>query len=305
MADDSECSVRHGTPRWLQIRAISSQHRTINIDKINPTQPQPQLRQRKQMERRQGHRERRVDGSSTKDRTSERSRKDHHTSRSSTTEGKTNRQSSTGDDVFKTKLLRDHPTSRTIATEGRTSRQSSAGDDVFKTKLLRDHLPTIRDQGQSRPTKPASSIQEKSRNAPLNSQKPSSSKTSIPTGTIFKTEFDVKMASRQTRIESMPPNERKVQEQWAQSQLRQLDTKCPLGYDWGRIRGGYRCLPDGKPGIHMVTDELIAEGKGGVYMLSLDMTTKWKGPFYKDLSSGKMVMRDSSGKLKEMFQVIF
>jgi hypothetical protein len=101
----------------------------------------------------------------------------------------------------------------------------------------------------------------------------------------------------------MAPKEREEQEQWAQSQLRQMDTKCPLGFDWGRIPGGYRCMPDGKPGIHKVTDQLIAEGKGGVYLLSLDMQTKWEGPFYKDPSSGRMVMRDRSGNLVEMFQV--
>jgi hypothetical protein len=117
------------------------------------------------MERRQGHRERRVDGASTKDRTSERSR-------------------------------RDTPTSRSSSTERKTNKQSSASDHVFRTKLLQDHLPTIRDQGQSRPTKPASSLREQSRNDPRNSQEPSSSRTKIPTGTIFKSEFDVKMASR-------------------------------------------------------------------------------------------------------------
>jgi hypothetical protein len=252
------------------------------------------------MERRQGHSDRRGDSRSTKDRTSERSRRDHCTSRSSATEGKTDKELSASDDVFKTKLLRDHPTSRSSATERKTNQQSSASGDVFRTKLLRDYLPSIRDQDQSRPTKPASSLREQSHNAPLNSQEPSSSRTKIPTGTTFKSEFDVKMASRQTRIESMPPKECQEQEKWAQSQLRQLDTKCPLGFVWGRIPGGYRCLPEGKPGIHKVTDELIAEGKGGVYVLSLDMVNKWTGPFYKDPSSGKMVMRGPSGELIQM-----
>ena len=82
------------------------------------------------MQRRQGHRERRVDGASTKDRTSERSRRDHPTSRSTATEEKINKQSSASDDVFKTKLLRDHPTSRPTVTEGRTKKQSSASGDV-------------------------------------------------------------------------------------------------------------------------------------------------------------------------------
>jgi hypothetical protein len=223
------------------------------------------------MERRQGHSERRVDGTSTKDRKSERSR-------------------------------RDHPTSQPSATEGKTSKQSSASDDAFKTKLLRDHLPTIRDQGPSRPTKPASSLREKSRNVPPNSQKPSSSSTKIPTGTTFRTEPDVKMASRQTRIESMAPQEREEQEQWAQTQLRQLNT-CPAGFQWRRIPGGYQCLPYGTPGVHKVTHDLIAEGKGGYYTQKFDKTklpgggNDWRGPFYTGLSAGGPAMRGPSGEI--------
>jgi len=45
------------------------------------------------MERRQGHTERKVDGTSTKGRTSERSRRYHPRSRSNATEGKTNEKS--------------------------------------------------------------------------------------------------------------------------------------------------------------------------------------------------------------------
>jgi len=220
-----------------------------------------------------------VDGTSTKDRTSERSR-------------------------------RDHPTSRSSATEGKAKQQSSASDEVFKTKLLRDHLPTIRDQYQSRPAKPASSLREQTRNDPRSSLNPSSSGTKIPTGTIFKTEFDVKMASRQTRIESMAPKEREKQEQWAQSHLREVDTKCPAGYNWVRIPGGYQCKPYRFLGVHKVTDELIAEGKGGFYQRNSFDETKpkggndWLGPFFKDPSSGKTVMRGPSGELISIWQAL-
>ena len=109
------------------------------------------------------------------------------------------------------------------------------------------------------------------------------------------------MASRQ-----MPPRERQEQEKWAQSQFRQLDTKCPAGYDWGRIPGGYRCQPLGPPpaGLHKVTDKLLAEGKGGVYCLKIgkreDPPEDWRGPFYVDPSKDEFVMYSPSGRLIRM-----
>jgi hypothetical protein len=110
------------------------------------------------------------------------------------------------------------------------------------------------------------------------------------------------MASRQTRIESMPPNERQEQERWAQSQLKQLSGTCPLGFEWGRIPGGYRCQPYGPPpnGLHKVTDELLAEGKGGVYCQNFDSSwfeDDFRGPFYPNGSHGELAMRGPSGEL--------
>lgn len=83
-------------------------------------------------------------------------------------------------------------------------------------------------------------------------------------GTIFRSAYDVEMASKQTRIETMNPEEREKQEEWAQSQIA-LNGVCPQNYLWDRIAGGYRCRgPLGTGGDHYATDELIAEGKGGL-----------------------------------------
>jgi hypothetical protein len=83
--------------------------------------------------------------------------------------------------------------------------------------------------------------------------------TSTPS--LLRSNHDVKMASRQTRIESLPPSERAAQETWAHEQLKHLDGTCAAGYDWYRVKGGYRC----EGGRHFVSDELLAEGKGGCY----------------------------------------
>ncbi|KAE9373879.1 hypothetical protein N431DRAFT_284228, partial [Stipitochalara longipes BDJ] len=77
---------------------------------------------------------------------------------------------------------------------------------------------------------------------------------------IFKTDQDREMASRQTRIDALSPEQRKKQEDWAQTQLR-LSGVCIGGFKWDRVTGGYRC----KNKKCLVTDELLAEGRGGFY----------------------------------------
>lgn len=76
---------------------------------------------------------------------------------------------------------------------------------------------------------------------------------------ILTTPEDIQMASRQTRIESLPPEDCKTQEQWAQSMIKRAGV-CPERYSWRRIPGGYQCEGRG----HGITDELLAEGKGGM-----------------------------------------
>jgi len=104
----------------------------------------------------------------------------------------------------------------------------------------RDQLPSRLDDPTSRPG-------------------PSTSRPSIKTA--FTSEHDIKMASRQTKIDSLPPAERKKQEEWAQKKIKEF-APCPAGFDWLRVPGGYNCTA----GSHWMTDELLAEGKVGYYI---------------------------------------
>ncbi|TVY34175.1 hypothetical protein LOCC1_G008738 [Lachnellula occidentalis] len=88
----------------------------------------------------------------------------------------------------------------------------------------------------------------------------------------LKTSYDVKMATRQTQIESLSSAERKEQDKWAQTQLSQHST-CVMGLGWLKNNRGYQCSGGG----HLVTHELLAEGKGGVYHHIDDY---WLGPLY-------------------------
>ncbi|CAG8952797.1 hypothetical protein HYFRA_00009042 [Hymenoscyphus fraxineus] len=103
-------------------------------------------------------------------------------------------------------------------------------------------------------------------------------------------QHDIKMASRQTHYQTLPPQQKKEQDQWAQKKLQDGSAGfCPQGFDWKRIEGGYRCIPPMMVhrggGWHLVTDELLAEGAGRFYHLSHDksdpddMGTEWLGPF--------------------------
>ncbi|KAF8867013.1 hypothetical protein BDZ45DRAFT_559840, partial [Acephala macrosclerotiorum] len=90
----------------------------------------------------------------------------------------------------------------------------------------------------------------------------SQSSSSSAFKTAYKTDHDRKMASRQTKIESLPKEERKKQEEWAQKQLQSPGlSPCPGGLDWTRHAGGYVC----DSGLHFIPDAVLAEGKGGYY----------------------------------------
>lgn len=82
--------------------------------------------------------------------------------------------------------------------------------------------------------------------------------------TTFTNSDDVKMASRQTNYDTLPPSEQQKQEKWAQQKIRDIGI-CPAGYDWIRVPGGYNCWG----GSHWMTDELLAAGHGGWYMRNL------------------------------------
>lgn len=105
---------------------------------------------------------------------------------------------------------------------------------------------------------------------------PANSASNIPRGTrsIFTSPNDTAMAARQTRINTLPPNDRVQQEQWAQRLIQRMGA-CPVGFDWTRERDGYRC----NGGTHAVTDELLAEGLGALYKVETDWAMKI-GPFY-------------------------
>jgi hypothetical protein len=100
---------------------------------------------------------------------------------------------------------------------------------------------------------------------PTRTQKRSSKLDTISIKTASTSVHDIKMASRQTQYDSLPPNEQKVQEEWAQTKIAKHGP-CPEGYRWNRVPGGYNCS-----GLqHWMTDKLLAEGRGGFYMRALD-----------------------------------
>ncbi|PVH84351.1 hypothetical protein DL98DRAFT_357996, partial [Cadophora sp. DSE1049] len=89
--------------------------------------------------------------------------------------------------------------------------------------------------------------------------------------TKFKTSYtkpeDVKMAEKQRKYTSLPPEEQKEQDKWAHDKLKTHLSACPEGYSWTpwKQKGfeGYRC----QGGAHLVTHELLAEGQEGLYSL--------------------------------------
>lgn len=86
------------------------------------------------------------------------------------------------------------------------------------------------------------------------------------------------MASRQTRISTMAPSERKTQENWAQSMLKRTGC-CPERFSWVRTRDdkGYQCQGQ----HHLITDNFLSKGHGGVWLLPhpRDTTLRY-GPYY-------------------------
>ncbi|KAE9367693.1 hypothetical protein N431DRAFT_288282, partial [Stipitochalara longipes BDJ] len=98
---------------------------------------------------------------------------------------------------------------------------------------------------------------------------------------VLRTPEDQRMASRQTQITTMRPQERSTQEQWAQSILQRVPHSCPQGHGWKRIENppGYHCGMGG----HCITDDLLAQGRGGICIVPGTKINKmlplW-GPYY-------------------------
>jgi len=68
------------------------------------------------------------------------------------------------------------------------------------------------------------------------------------------------MASRQLRFDSLSGTEQEEQEAWAKEQIA-ISGSCADGYEWCRVKGGYRC----RAGGHAMTDQLLADGKRAYY----------------------------------------
>jgi hypothetical protein len=115
------------------------------------------------------------------------------------------RDKSTKDDASRTKLARE----KTVIEDDeeftrQLLRDKAANADVSRTKLVRDKLPT----------KLTSSSRDEVHHSPLEFQKASTPGTQMP-------KHDTNMTSRQTRMESLRPQERQEQENWQKTRLQQ------------------------------------------------------------------------------------
>ena len=137
------------------------------------------------------------------------------------------------------------------------------GLTVAGTSLGRDHVAGT-SLGRDTPREPT-------RQPTIVSPPPIKSVAPVGLKSVFKTQRDVIMASRQTRFDTLSPKDKQEQEAWAQSMIK--NGPCPEGYDWDRIDQGYRC----RGGGHAVTDEQLSEGKGGLWGI---VNGEWEGPYY-------------------------
>jgi hypothetical protein len=160
--------------------------------------------------------------------------------------------------------------------DGLPSKLDSSKRDALPSKLdssRRERLPSKLDPSKRHglPSKLDSSRRENlpskldpSRRDGLSSKLDSSKRDKMPSQlddkvsvkTAFTDPHDIKMASRQTKYDTLPEKEKKKQNDWAQTKLSGV---CPAGYDWLRVPGGYNC----DAGNHWMTDELLAEGRHG------------------------------------------
>lgn len=85
-------------------------------------------------------------------------------------------------------------------------------------------------------------------------QPPPSGKSHYPAA------HDQRMASQQSNYNSLLPEKRREQDDWAQIQLR-IYGRCPAGLCWMRVTDGYRCAGlGGNGGVHFISDAQLAIG---------------------------------------------
>jgi hypothetical protein len=118
-------------------------------------------------------------------------------------------------------------------------------------------------------------------------------------GTILASHNDSVMTQRQLTINTLSPNEREEQDEWARRQLT-ISGTCRAGFEWVRKEKGYRC----KGGNHCITDALLAEGDAGFYIgdnggfkVKKGEDEFWKGPWYKAGSGGEVEAYPNYGLL--------
>lgn len=101
-----------------------------------------------------------------------------------------------------------------------------------------------------------------------------------PNNSVLPSYLDKSMAARQLVINSLPPDEKKKQNEWALQDLA-MNGSCVAGYSWVRAdtpgtEPGYRCMGMN----HFVSDKLISENQGGYYERSRNRRSKgedkWK-----------------------------
>lgn len=168
------------------------------------------------------------------------------------------------------------PTKITTDEFRQQSRYSKA--PTQQPTAIKDRLSTIRESSYAPepsfiPDRATTRFESSRAPTALSSLRPEPTK--LATKSFLVTPEDLKMASRQTRIETLPPREREAQEKWAQTQIKATG-QCPEGYGWDRRPGGYQCLGGG----HGMLDENLADGFGGVYLLRTKDWNEKDGVYY-------------------------
>ena len=76
------------------------------------------------------------------------------------------------------------------------------------------------------------------------------------------------MASRQTKRDKLPREEKVKQDEWACSYFKAAGV-CEQGFLWTRLRGGYDCLG----GTHSISDFQLAMEEGNVFKVAANIRT--------------------------------
>lgn len=181
--------------------------------------------------------------------------------------------------------------------ESSRPRTSSSSTSKPAPKSQKPKLPVV---SEYRPITPSQYPFSKPKSPAKSSEKTykdQRSRSSAPKiKTAFTSSHDMKMATRQTKIDELKGPEIEEQEAWAHEKLRAHAGTCPMGFSWKRYTprdkklDGYRCLG----GSHLVPHTLLAAGAGGVYIynnmwIGFDSHNKlfkppfiqWEGPIHE------------------------